>query len=99
MGLSIEQINRLEQENAELKARTQILSDELDKYKSVVFKQLEEIERLKLSERDLSKICQGLKYYKTLQEIKKIAEENKATAQYGGICKSILDLITKAEEE
>lgn len=46
-----------------------------------------ENERLKLSERDLSRICQGfkkdietektyaLKYYKTLQEIKAIAEE------------------------
>lgn len=34
-----------------------------------------------------------------LQEIKAIAEENKDTAQYGGICKSILMIITKAEEE
>ncbi len=34
-----------------------------------------------------------------LQEIKTIAEENKDTAQYGGICKSILMEITKAEEE
>lgn len=39
------------------------------------------------------------KYRTTLQEIKTIAEENKDTAQYGGICRSILDLITKAEEE
>ena len=53
--LSIEKINKLEQENAELKA------------------------------------C--------LQEIKEIAEENKDTVQYGGICKSILMIITKSEEE
>lgn len=39
------------------------------------------------------------KLYNTLQEIKAIAEENKDTAQYGGICKSILMIITKAEEE
>lgn len=34
-----------------------------------------------------------------LQDIKEIADENKDTAQYGGICKSILMIITKAEEE
>ena len=45
-------------------------------------------------------LCNKFDNYKhTLQEIKAIAEENKDTAQYGGICKSILDLITKAEEE
>lgn len=38
---------RLEQENKRLKATAQVLSDELDKHKSVVLKQLEEIERLK----------------------------------------------------
>lgn len=39
------------------------------------------------------------KYLTTLQEIKAIADENKDTAQYGGICRSILMEITKAEEE
>ena len=39
------------------------------------------------------------KYRQTLQEIKDIAEENRDTSQYGGICKSILALITKAEGE
>ena len=39
------------------------------------------------------------KYKSCLQEIRAIAEENKDTAQYGGICKSILMIITKAEEE
>lgn len=86
----------LEQENAELKA---------------------ENDRLKLSERDLSRICQGfkkdieteksytLKYYKTLQEIKYLAESKvkpnlvkrmNGTAMYG--ISKIIEL-TKAEEE
>ena len=34
---------------------------------------------------------------KILQEIKEIAEENKDTAQYGGICRSILQKIAECE--
>ena len=90
--LTIEQINKLEQENAELKA-------ELDTYKKIwsnpeVHVALVDV---RTGERKLwYENC--LKYKQTLQEIKEIAEENKDTAQYGGICKSILDLITKAED-
>lgn len=39
------------------------------------------------------------KLEQTLQEIKAIAKENKDTVQYGGICRSILMELTKAEEE
>ena len=39
------------------------------------------------------------KYYLMLQEIKEIAEENKDTAQYGGICRSILQKIAECEVE
>lgn len=104
MALSIEQINKLEQKNAEfkalseelgkiieckngtiatlaktrneLKAGTQILSDELDKYKSVVLKQFEEIERLKalldVLEEDNKKLSKenDVFYNNSLQEVK-----------------------------
>lgn len=52
MALSIEQINKLEQENAELKA---------------------ENERLKVSEKDLSRICQGFK--KQIEEEKSLCKK------------------------
>lgn len=39
--------------------------------------------------------CLFIKYKQALKEIKELAEENKDTSQYGGICKSILNLIAK----
>lgn len=93
MALSIEQINKLEQENAELKAEIK----ELQKYQyeqEYLDKEIEEMQKA------LKTLAEGLnKRQMLLQEIKEIAEENKDTAQYGGICKSILMAITKAEEE
>lgn len=104
-------------ENAELKAYKDVNED----FKTAWEELKAENERLKLSERDLSRICQGfkkdieteksytLKYYKTLQEIKKyIAKICKEECGYvqkkrcpDCDCRfgAILDLITKVEEE
>lgn len=66
-----------------------------------------ENERLKLSERDLSRICQGfkkdieteksskLKYYKTLQEIKDIAKEISREKVHNPDIDTIIDKINE----
>lgn len=43
-------------------------------------------------------VAENKKYKQVLQEIKEIADENIDTAQYGGICKSILQIISEVEE-
>lgn len=101
-------------------AEIQKLNDIIDSYQHRLeeLKELKaENERLKLSERDLSKICQGfkkdieteksyaLKYYKTLQEIKEIADRVFVAGAIISIddirndYQQILQLIDKAEEE
>ena len=85
----VEECNSLRNENAELKAENERLKEEF-RIESLTDKTTgETIYRSNLVN----------KYRIILQEIMVIAEENKDTAQYGGICKSILDLITKAESE
>ena len=74
---------KLQQENAELKAENERLKQ-----------QLKNQQHINLKQQDIA-----LSYWDCLQEIKGIAEENKDTVQYGGICRSILMEITKAEEE
>lgn len=89
--LSVDDINKLEAKIEELKA---------------------ENERLKHSEKDLSRICQGfkrdieteksskIKYYKTLQEIKKYCEKCKGCIEVGDevILYTIIQKIEKVED-
>lgn len=84
----INRIAELAQENAELKAENDRLREEnygLNQELLGYKKGVQASEIIELKQ--------------TLQEIKTIAEENKDTVQYGGICRSILMEITKAEEE
>jgi hypothetical protein len=78
----------------ELKAENDRLKEKIKTIKT--FRKIWEAEAQKQC---CIKVVEVDKYKQILQEIKTIAEENKDTAQYGGICKSILMIITKAEEE
>lgn len=81
----------------ELKAENERLKDEVETRDNLV----EHFRKEAINWAKISNDCiKDIENYKqTLQEIKTIAEENKDTVQYGGICKSILMVITKAEEE
>lgn len=74
---------------AELKAENERLRQELATYGATGIYEVCSDKANKLAD----------KYFGCLQEIKTIAEENKNTVQYGGICKIILMIITKAESE
>ena len=95
-------ISQLEKENKELKAKNEQLKEEINDFISDIstcgFKYddrcPDNLDELQCCIEDL---CNKFSNYKqTLQEIKAIADENKNTAQYGGICRSILMEITKA---
>lgn len=120
-----ETIKALKNTIIQLKKEYEILDSIIDMKDAVIDKLKAENEWLKLSERDLSRICQDfkkeieteksyvLKYYKTLQEIKDIAEnvcrDDCPDLKFGyciglGECsfrarKQIIDLITKVESE
>lgn len=83
-------VKRLEQENAELKEEVETRDNLVEHFRK------EAINWAKISN-DCIKDIEN--YKQTLQEIKTIAEENKDIVQYGGICRSILMELTKAEEE
>ena len=96
IGLHSE-IKQLEAENERLKEEC-TLYDCGNKEWAVEYKKLED-DYTELLDRLDDITYDKTNYYQTLQEIKETAEENKDTVQYSGICKSILMIITKAEEE
>ena len=96
-----ESLNHLKQENERLEHLDEEINDFISDISTCGFKYddrcPDNLDELQCCIEDL---CNKFSNYKqTLQEIKTIVEENKDTAQYGGVCRSILTIITKAEEE
>lgn len=102
--LTIDEINKLKQENAELKAYMDVNED----FKAAWEELKAENDKLKdeiteLEEKFLTLNCKSYSYYLTLQEIKEIAERcfNNSQCNCGlkADIEQILQRITKAESE
>ena len=99
--MTINDVKRLEQENAELKGENERLKQQLVE----IGKSWGEIQRLRRKNGIITGMCNSAsnrfdKLYNTLQEIKAIAEDAMAKQQeYKKDFDKIIDLITKAESE